>query len=509
MTGCPAEDGRVDVVARRSLEAVTDADASQRRDKHRARHGTARHHQVLRRVAIALGAALVLAVGLGVAAYAKLSSNISRVDVSAQVGTDRPVDRQATAAAGPLNILVLGSDNRSQLGTTRYGTETGARSDTTLLVHLSADRTSVTVVSIPRDSMVLAPPGCSPNAPKSQWRVRQWNLAFNDGGTGCVIHTLEANTGVFVNHYAVVNFTGFKGMVDALGGVDVCTPEPINDRDSGLTLGAGRHHINGIQALGYVRVRETVGDGSDLGRIARQQAFMASVAQGATSSSLLLRPDKLFAFLSAATESLTTDPGFSVGTMKDVAESVKSVGTGRIQFVTVPTEQYPADHNRVQWAAGAGQIWQALRDDRAVNQKPRAVPWTAPAVTVSPAQVFVEVVNASGVPGVANQAQRALQVQGFPRVTVGNGAMTSGTVVEYGAGRAEAAKTVSAAFPGSTMKQVSGLGALVRVVMGAGAANVVEVANRLGSAALPAQPLSATVPAVKITTRRASDSICS
>ncbi len=481
-------------------------DAPQRRDKHRPRHRNVKNHKVLRRVAVTVSGALILGLGLGVAAYAKLNSNISRVDVSAGVGTDRPVEKKATAATGPLNILVLGSDNRSELGTTRYGTDPGARSDTTLLLHLSADRQAVTVVSIPRDSMVKAPSGCSPKAPKNTWQVRQWNLNFNDGGTGCVIRTLEGNTGIFVNHYAVVNFNGFKGMVNALGGVDVCTPEAIDD--SGLKLTAGRHHITGFQALGYVRVRETLGDGSDLGRITRQQAFMSSVAQEATRSSLLLRPDKLLSFLSAATSSLTTDPGFGIGTMKDVADSVKNVGTSHIQFVTVPTEQYPPDHNRVQWTASAEQIWQALREDRAVNEKPKAAPWTAPAVTVSPAKVSVEVVNASGVSGLATQAQKALQVQGFKSVTASNAGTATGTVVEYAAGHAEAAKTVSAAFPGSTMKQVSGLGTRIRVAMGVGAANIVEVANRLGTTALPAQPISAVPATVKITTRKASDSIC-
>ncbi len=491
-----------------------DAHPPRRRpERHSPRHRPHKKHRVLRRVAVTSAAALVLALGLGVAAYAKLNGNISRVDVSKEVGTDRPTEKAATAATGPLNILVLGSDNRSTLGTTRYGTEPGARSDTTLLVHLAADRKSVTVVSIPRDSMVPAPLSCSPTAPKSQWQIRQWNLNFNDGGTGCVIRTLEGNTGVFVNHYAVVNFNGFKGMVNALGGVDVCTPQAIDDKDSGLKLSAGRHHINGTQALGYVRVRETVGDGSDLGRIGRQQAFMASVAQEATQSSLLLRPDKLFSFLSAATESLTTDPAFGVSTMKDVADSVKNVGIDRIQFVTVPTEEYPPDHNRVQWAASAEQIWEALRNDHAIGAKPKATPTpTASPVTltVSPAAISVEVVNASGISGIATQAQKALQVQGFKRVTVANGSTTTGTVVEYSAGQQEAAKTVAAAFPGSVTHEASGLGSRIRVTVGVGSANVVEVPNRLGSTPIPTPTVTASPsgPSVEITTRKASDSIC-
>jgi LCP family protein required for cell wall assembly len=468
-----------------------------------------KNHRGLRRTAVALSGALVLALGLGVAAYAKLNSNISRVDVTAEIGADRPTEKVATASTGPLNILVLGSDNRSSLGTNKYGTAAGSRSDTTLLVHVSGDRTWVSVVSIPRDSMVKAPPNCSPKAPKSQWEVRQFNLNFNDGGPGCVIRTIEGNTGIFINHYAVVNFNGFKGMVSALGGVDVCTPVAIDDPDSGLKLTVGRHHLNGSQALGYVRVRETVGDGSDLGRIERQQAFMSSVAQEATQSSLLLRPDKLFSFLSAATQSLTTDPKFSLGVMKDLADSVKAVGMDKIQFATVPVVGYAPDPNRVAWASSADELWSALREDRQLGARttPVAAVDLGP-LTVSPSKIAVEVVNSSGASGLAGQAQAALRVQGFKSVTVANGTTASGAVVEYAAGRKAAATTVAAAFPGATLKQVSGTSTRIKVILGVGAPKAVAVSNRLGTAPLPAQPISADAATLQIKTRKASDSIC-
>jgi LCP family protein required for cell wall assembly len=235
----------------------------------------------------AVVAVAVMASGM---AYARLTGNIHRVDVTAALGTDRPSPSVTGAAhAGPLNVLLLGSDTRKGIGTTEFGSDTvegGAHSDTNLLLHLSADRRDVTVVSIPRDSMVKAPPRCDPSVPRADWVVRQWNHNFTEGGVGCTIRTLEGNTGVFVHHYAVVDFRGFRDMVDALGGVGVCTDRRIDDEDSGLHLAAGRHRLDGAQALGYVRVRKTVGDGSDLGRIGRQQAFLSSVAQEATSTSL-------------------------------------------------------------------------------------------------------------------------------------------------------------------------------------------------------------------------------
>lgn len=306
--------------------------------------------------------ALVLSSAVGVV-YVRLASNIHRLDISALLGEDRPARAQ-----GPLNVLVMGSDTRTGIGTTKFGTDTvegGAHSDTNLLVHLSADRQRAVVVSIPRDSMTRASRDCTdPRSRAQDGPVRQWNRNFTLGGPACTIRTLEAATGVFVDHFVVVDFRGFADMVDALGGVDVCTPVPIRDEDSALDLPAGRHHLDGEQALGYVRVRKTLGDGSDLGRIERQQAFLSSVAQEATSSRLLARPDRLYRFLDAATRSMTTDPGLSVGGMQDIAASLQDLGVENIELVTVPTRPYPRDPNRVEWAPAATGLWAAIREDR-------------------------------------------------------------------------------------------------------------------------------------------------
>ena len=249
----------------------------------------------------------------------------------------------------------------------------GARSDTTLIAHVSADREHVTVVSVPRDSMVPAPPGCDSDAPRSSGPTPSGTRRSASAGPACLIQTIEGNTGLFINHFAVVDFSGFRGMVDALGGVPVCTPEAIDDPKAKLTLAAGRHVLDGKQALGYVRARKTIGDGSDLGRIKRQQAFLSSVVQEATRTSLLLRPDRLFGFLNAATQSLTTDEEFSLGTMQDLASSVKDIGIKNIQFITVPVKDYEPDPNRVAWAPEAEDLWQTLRDDGVVGEEPTPV----------------------------------------------------------------------------------------------------------------------------------------
>lgn len=343
--------------------------------------------------------------------------------------------------------------------------------------------------------------------------MRQWNHNYKIGGTGCLIRTLEGNTGVFVDHYAVVDFRGFKQMVDALDGVKVCTTQAIDDPNSHLKLTPGTHELNGEQALAYVRTRKSVGDGSDLGRIKRQQAFLSSVAQEATSSKLLFQPTRLYGFLNAATQSLTTDPGFTLGTMKDLAESIRTIGLDNIQFVTVPNETYPADPNRVQWKPAADLIWESFREDHKIGAKPTAsaTPSASP-LTVSPDAVTVQVLNGAGTSGLATQARTALEAQGFTVSGTGNAAPTTGTLVEYSAGQEEAARTVAAAFPGARLSKAAGLGKLVRVTLGAGAENVVEVPNRVGSAPLPTPSITAPEPAPSATPtiegRAAAQDIC-
>lgn len=511
-------------------KAEGDGGSSTRRrgDRHKEHR-----HPWLRRGGIAVAAALAVALVLSVVAYVKLTGNINRLDITDALGK-RP-EKQATTDAdtnlGPMNILVMGSDTREGAGNDKYGSNnveygiSGARSDTNLVVHLSADRKSAVVVSIPRDSMTRAPRNCS----DKEWSpetgvVRQWNANFTQGGPPCVIKTFEGLTGIYLDHFVVIDFRGFQKMVDALGGVTVCTPEPINDKDSKLVLPAGKTKVNGKQALGYVRVRKTVGDGSDIGRINRQQAFLSSVVQQATSSSLLLRPDRLYRFLDAATQSMTTDQDLGVGKMRDVAQSVARIGMDQIRFVTVPIEPYAADSNRVQWAESADTLWEALREDKPLpGQKPAPgsptatptpSPTTSEPLTVAPNMIRVRVTNDSGVGGLARQAAGALEVQGF-RIEAyanGTGKLGKGTVIRYGKGMEDAARTVAAAFPDSKIRQDDQLGSTIEVSLGQGSPNVVEVPNRIGSTPLPSPSVTATAPptsSVTIKARTADQDICS
>ena len=495
-------------------------------------HRRAHRHPLLRRGVIAIAAGLVVILVLGVLAYVKLNGNIHQLDVSKLLG-QRPQTNVAVNKVTnlkPMNILVIGSDTRD-LGTSQFGTVgqvSGARSDTTLILHLSGDRRSAVVVSVPRDSMTRAPRDCKdPKSRVADGPIRQWNANFSLGGPACLIRTVEGTTGIFIDHFMVVNFVGFKSMVDALGSVQVCVPTAVNDAFSGLHLPAGRSRVTGNEALAFVRARHNVGaDASDIGRIARQQTFLSSMVQEDTSTNLLLRPDKLFRYLDAATKSLTTDPGMAnLNALREVAQSVVGLKSSQVRFVTVPIEAYPPDHNRVQWTSGADALWKAIHDDAplpgtkpAPGSKPATAPTpaatTTPQLTITPDHITVHVSNDSDVPGLARQASDDLRLQGFHvnGVSSGNGVLR-GVTVSYSASNHEKALTVAAAFPGAVLVQDQTVGDVIRVNLGAGAPNVVEVPNRLGTTRIPTHTLTATAAptptsTVTIKARTADANIC-
>ena len=507
-------------------EPATDPKADPSRSE--VQQAERRHrHPWLRRGVIALAAALALLLALGATMYVKLNGNITAIDILPLLG-ERPhngatADRVTNLK--PLNILVMGMDTRD-LGTNEFGKKknfAGNRSDTTLIVHLSADRQSAVVVSVPRDSMTRAPRNCKdPHSKVADGPIRMWNANFEQGGPACVIKTVEGNTGIFIDHFMVVNFLGFRSMVDALGTVEVCLPEAVNDAKSKLNLPAGRSKVSGDQALAFVRARYNIGnDGSDLGRISRQQAFLSAMVQEATSTNLLLRPDRLFRFLDAATKSLTTDPDMgNLNALRGVAQSVVGMKSSQVRFVTVPVEAYPPDRMRVQWTSDAKALWTSIRDDAPLpgaKQVPgsKPTPTATPVLTVTPDRITVQVSNASGVPGLAKQAAGDLGLQGFQvKAYVPGDNLLQGVTVAYSGGNLEKARTVAAAFPGAVLVNDTSAGDVIKVSLGAGSPNVVEVPNRLGSTPLPKHTLSATSgatppPVVTIKARTADTDICS
>lgn len=324
--------------------------------------------------AAATTVALLLAGGGGTLwwAYHKLDGNIHTDSTTNRILKDeesaRPTRNPDPKTYNAENILLIGSDDRSGANA-EYGSSGGQRSDTTILLHLSADRKRAVAVSIPRDAMVHVPSCERPDGTHTSPQHVQFNWAFEFGGAACTIRTVEDLTGIRIDHHLVIDFSGFKKMVDAVGGVNVCLSQDVHDRDAKLDLTAGPHRLDGEQALGFVRVRETLGDGSDTERMGRQQQFLASLVQKVQSDGVLLNPTKLWPLLNAATSSITADPGLSsLNSLYDLAESLRSIPTQDVAFLTAPREPYPPDPNRDQLVQPeADMLFQALDQDRPVQ----------------------------------------------------------------------------------------------------------------------------------------------
>jgi len=322
--------------------------------------------RVISKVIVASLLALALITGTGVTlAYNHWNGNLHRKDVTQQLH-----NRPAKLKAGPLNILVMGSDSRAGKGDNIDGMKNiGERSDTTILFHLSADRKFAYGISIPRDTLVDRPT-CYTDKGAEIPAAKQvmWNEAFQVGGPACTIQQFEQLSGIRVDNYVVVDFNGFKNMVDALDGVEVCIPQEIDDPEHHIKLMPGTREIKGQQALSYVRVRYTVGNGMDTGRIKRQQAFMASMIKKAVSAGMVARPDRVVKFINALTSSLTTDFK-NVAQMASIAEAAKGVGLNDIKFVTTPWELAPSDPNRVAWLPSVHRLFRLAAEDKPLTQQ--------------------------------------------------------------------------------------------------------------------------------------------
>jgi LCP family protein required for cell wall assembly len=415
------------------------------------------------RTVLTIASAVVLALTLtGVAvevASQRLEGNITAVDISGTTGREHSplqvLDADGNYTA--MNILLMGSDSRKGQTNKKYGDPdiyTGERSDTAILLHLSADRSFATAVSIPRDTWVMLPT-CEIDGRTVGAFEGKFNTAFEIGGPGCTVKLVEQMTGLTVDNFAVIDFDGFKEVVDALGGVEVCLTEPANDPASKLQLPAGTSTVNGEQALSFVRARKTLSDGSDLSRIKRQQAFLSAMIREASSTGLLLNPIKLYSTLNAATSGLTTDPGLAeIDVLRDLALSVRGMAPSEIAFLTMPWVERGDGQNVLVDEAAAAPIWQSIADD---------VPWIKPKksqsqsrpdaadLTVAPDEITVRILNGSGVAGRAAEVAAALEAQGFTIAGIGDADRPdySATEIRHDAASAEAARTVLAAFPGA------------------------------------------------------------
>src|SRR6516165_28128 len=340
-------------------------------DPFRVIHRRRRRRRILAWGSASLALLMVAAVGGGYALLRHFNGNIEQDDIVGLLG-DQPVNLHPQAE----NILVIGSDTRSGQGK-GYGTGLVTdQSDTLMVVHIPANRQWAAVMSIPRASWVNIPACKMGNGQMSAPTQFKINEAFAIGnlygnhtalGVACTVKTVERNTGIYIDHFVVVNFTGFKDMVAALNGVPECNQTPIDDPLSRLHLAAGHHMLTPTQALGYVRARYTLGDGSDLERIGRQQAFMSSLIGRVKSD--LLNPIAIYRFLDAATRSVTIDSQLGgITGLYNLGESLRSLPSDKIAFFTLPNfprgEVVPGDVANVVWTQPEdNQIFASFRND--------------------------------------------------------------------------------------------------------------------------------------------------
>lgn len=341
------------------------------------------------RIITSLSVGVVLISAISWLGLGKVSGAIDRID--AFQGLKSRPDKPNKA----LNYLLVGSDTRAgltkeQLKLLRVGstkTAAGARSDTMLLVHISKSRDRATIISIPRDSLVTIPEHVSSLykdkiVPAAKGKI---NAAFAWGGAPLLIQTIENESGVRIDHYIEIGFAGFAGMVDALGGIDVCTKRDIDDPNSHLVLAAGQHTLNGVEALKYVRTRDFDGMG-DLGRMQRQQQFMSAVLRKVTSTGVLLNPIKLVNFFNAAIKTVKTDSELNQSDLLTLAKQMKNLSASKVQTLTIPlgnaNARVPGLGSVVTWDSElAPDLFNRLREDLPLVDE--VTPSASPSSTIS------------------------------------------------------------------------------------------------------------------------------
>ncbi|MEU7640743.1 LCP family protein [Streptomyces sp. NPDC039016] len=422
------------------------------------------------RISTAATALLLSASGVGHAMVTGVETGISRVDAFQGI-SDRP------GGGAGLTFLVVGTDGRDKLTDEEkrkyhLGGDPCHCTDTLMLVHLSADRSRASVVSLPRDSYAEVPAHQDADGRRHPRHALKLNAAYAEGGPNLTVRTVEHMTGVQIDHYLEVDFTSFMRTVDAVGGVEVCTVRPLKDRYSGLDLPAGTSLLGGGQALQYVRSRH-VDASADLGRMQRQQRFLAALLDRITSSGVLMNPVRFKEVADAMLRSVRADDGFGAGDLADLAEAMRGFGPASSEFASVPlrgeAENVPGLGSTVRWdPVQAPKLFRALREDRpfALRPEPKAAP--APVVDVPPEQVKVQVENGTGRPGLAARVSRELHGAGFATDAPGDTAHGTAphTVLSYDPRWDRSARSLAAALPGVRLRPAAGQGPVMRVTVG-------------------------------------------
>ncbi len=394
--------------------------------------GSLASHRAARVVALVVTGIVALVATGAVASYVDLKSQLDVSDVDSLLGEDRerpPVvsaeedDPEDPFAGEALNILVMGTDFRDEENAAIAGEGDEFHSDTTLLVHVSGDRSRIEAVSIPRDSLVPIPACPRSDGTTSDPRnSTMFNRAFEIGGgdakdvTGaaaCTILTVESLTGVRITDHMVVEMTGVIDVVDAVGGVRMCLPEPVVGRKVDLNLPAGEVRLDGYTAINFLRARQGQGMGlelgSDLQRIERQQAFFDAMLREVLSQNLITDSPRLYRVVREVLQSISTGPDLaSPAALAGLAWSLRDIDPAQIVFTSVPVVEAPRNPDRVVWTSEADAIWARIQADQPPPGSPTPPPSAAPSAdgtatptadpSVAPSQAPSETAAPSGEP---------------------------------------------------------------------------------------------------------------
>ena len=331
--------------------------------------------------------ASIAIVGISAISWAglgRITAAIPRVDAFA--GLENRPKKESSA----VNYLIVGSDTREGLSREEIkrlkvgGTDVaaGKRSDTMLLIHISKKRDKAAIISIPRDSYALIPEHNNSQGKLIPAAYSKINSAYNWGGAPLLIETLESMSDLRIDHYVELNFVGFVRMVDALGGVEICTKKDINDPKSHLTLPAGTHVLDGVDSLKFVRTRVFDGLG-DLGRMKRQQEFASAMLRKATSAGVLLNPVKMVDFINSALDSVVTDEGLSQGDLLTLGKQLRNLSASNVRTLTIPLKYYNYNKNGVSAAVLwdpvlAPELFERIKNDEALIEEVRPNPSSSP-----------------------------------------------------------------------------------------------------------------------------------
>jgi LCP family protein required for cell wall assembly len=423
------------------------------------------------RAVTTLSVVVLASAGIGHAVVTSLDADIARVDPF------RDMKNRPQAGHG-MNVLLVGTDGRDRVTEEerrayRLGGAPCHCTDTIMIVHLSEDRERASVVSLPRDSYAMTPAHTDEVSGKRHGgHPVKLNAAYAEGGPQLTVRTVENMTHVKIDHYLEVDFTSFMKTVDVLDGVRICTAEPLKDRYSGLDLPAGTHTLRGGQALQYVRARHVDG-ASDLGRMHRQQRFLAALIERATSSGVLLNPMRFRDVTRAVLSSVRADKGFGTDELLDLGRAMRNFSPSSSEFTTVPIGRMgyavKGVGSTLRWdPVRSGRLFRALREDEPLavyKHRSRAL-----AVAVAPQQIRVQVENGTSEAGLGKRVDAALAATGFRTTRVPKNAADRSlkrTVVAYDPRWDRSAQSLAAALPGSELRAVKGQGPVLKVIAGA------------------------------------------